>query len=446
MKPCRMQNQISLYLDGELNGEALRRFEDHLQNCEGCRTELEQMSDLLRALRTLPEREVPAGLTDRLHAALAQEATKGTVRMKRKFNPWIAAPIAAALVVFVAGGALLLNNQQSPMRNNMVAPAPENRMMDLAGAPDEGARDGANYGIAEEVPQATAAAEAVSPDEQKTATTDNYTSTDKTKSFTGGGDADIRSSLQSNALLNAQSGRKMIYTANLQLETREFNKSLAGVNDILARYNGYVEQNQVSGVPEGKTDGRSASFTLRFPIANYDKAMGDLAALGNLLSRTESTEDVSRQHVDTEARNKTLTLQRDRLYELLAKADKMENIISLENEITRLTTEIEQMSAQLRFWDDKVSYSSVSVNLRELVTPPQSVTPPDPDLNTRRSGAFYDTLNNMREGFEEFTVRFMGALPWLIIVIVAVGIALGVAIPLIRRAARARRNDTPKEE
>ncbi len=445
MKPCRMQNQISLYLDGELNGEALRRFEDHLQNCEGCRTEVEQMSDLLRALRTLPEREVPAGLTDRLHAALAQEATKGTVRMKRKFNPWIAAPVAAALVVFVAGGALLLNNRQSPMRYD-VAPAPENRLMDMAGAPDEGARDGANYGVAEAVPQATAAAEAISPEEPTTAENDNYTTSNKTNSLTGGGDAGNRTGLQSNALLNAQSGRKMIYTANLQLETREFDKSLAGVNDILARYNGYVEQNQVSGVPEGKTGGRSASFTLRFPIANYDKAMGDLAALGNLLSRTESTEDVSRQYVDTEARNKTLTLQRDRLYELLAKADKMENIISLENEITRLTTEIEQMSAQLRFWDDKVSYSSVSINLRELVTPPQSVIPPDPDLNTRRSGAFYDTLNSMREGFEEFTVRFMGALPWLIIVIVAAGIALGVAIPLIRRAARARRNDTSKEE
>jgi hypothetical protein len=277
---------------------------------------------------------------------------------------------------------------------------------------------------------------------------DSFRATTKAQTFGGDtGGAVPGVGLQSNALLNAQSGRKMIYTANLQLETHEFERSLTGVNDILTRYNGYVEQNQLSGVPEGKAgDGRSASFTLRFPIANYDKAMGDLAALGNLLSRTESTEDVSRQYVDTEARNKTLTLQRDRLYELLAKADKMENIISLENEISRLTTEIEQMSAQLRFWDDKVSYSSVSVNLRELVTPPQSVTPPDPDLNTRRSGAFYDTLNNMREGFEEFTVRFMGALPWLIIGIVAVGIALGVAIPLILRATRARRNDTPKEE
>jgi anti-sigma factor RsiW len=46
---------ITDYLEGSLNPEDRKRFEDHLQDCSGCRTYLEQMRQTILALGRLPE-------------------------------------------------------------------------------------------------------------------------------------------------------------------------------------------------------------------------------------------------------------------------------------------------------------------------------------------------------------------------------------------------------
>jgi hypothetical protein len=203
----------------------------------------------------------------------------------------------------------------------------------------------------------------------------------------------------------------------------------------------------VSGVPEGSGDtiGRTAVISLRLPIDKYGTAMKELLALGNLLSKNENTEDVSRQYVDTDARNKTLIAQRDRYMALLDKADNTESIIALQNQITELTVQIEQNTAQLRFWDDQVSYSTITLELHELVIA-KSLEPSNPDLNTRASGAFYRTLNAMKKGLEDFAIWFVGFLPWLALLAAAAGITLAIAIPATRKARKAAAGKAAEEK
>ncbi len=55
----RLREQLSVYMDGELDAAATERLEVHLEECERCRTELEQLRDTATALRDLPEAEVP---------------------------------------------------------------------------------------------------------------------------------------------------------------------------------------------------------------------------------------------------------------------------------------------------------------------------------------------------------------------------------------------------
>jgi anti-sigma factor RsiW len=49
---------ITDYLEGSLNPDDRRRFEDHLQDCSGCRTYLAQMRQTIRALGRLPKETV----------------------------------------------------------------------------------------------------------------------------------------------------------------------------------------------------------------------------------------------------------------------------------------------------------------------------------------------------------------------------------------------------
>lgn len=55
----RLRDQLSAYIDGALDPPAAGRLEAHLGECEGCRTELEQLRSTVAALRELPEAQAP---------------------------------------------------------------------------------------------------------------------------------------------------------------------------------------------------------------------------------------------------------------------------------------------------------------------------------------------------------------------------------------------------
>lgn len=59
----RLREQLSAYIDGELNTMAIARMHTHLAGCESCRTELDQLRATSAALRDLPEAGVPRSFT-----------------------------------------------------------------------------------------------------------------------------------------------------------------------------------------------------------------------------------------------------------------------------------------------------------------------------------------------------------------------------------------------
>jgi hypothetical protein len=457
MKTCGFEKQINPYLDGELSGEKLRAFEAHLEDCPKCRREVEQFRGLLNELHGLQDLEVPPMLKARIHDALAKETLKGDGRVKRKVNPWALSAIAAAVVVLFGGVALLggagvgvLHNaiqNDSLSQKNISGRAP---MAAATAAPQAAPLVDAGRGLP--IPEPTAAATMNSQglsnagDESLADKAGNQSlvapnfSSEQPAAGKAAGD---------NPTQQPGTSRKIIYTAYLVVESRDYDKCVTTVESLYARLGGYKANSQENGVPDASDAyaARTAVFSLRIPIDKYDAAMAELKAMGNVLSSSEGTEDVSRQYVDTEARNKTLKEERDKLYDLLAKAESMDSIIALQNQITQLTTEIEQETAQLNFWDDQVSYSTITVEIHELVTP--KTVKSDPDMNARVNSAFYNTLNNMKKGLENFAVDFVGFLPWLAIIVVVAGIASAVILPVTakaRRAARKKAAESKKEE
>lgn len=60
------------------------------------------------------------------------------------------------------------------------------------------------------------------------------------------------------------------------------------------------------------------------------------------------------------------------------------------------------------------------------------------------NGALNITLNNMKKGLENFTVGFVGFLPWLAIIVVIAGILAAILIPVTRKARRAAKKSEPE--
>jgi mycothiol system anti-sigma-R factor len=77
MKDCDGDNKtLRRYLDGELRGEELLEFRDHLEQCAGCRQEIAAEEELSRLLhRTRPLYAAPDALRERVLRAMEEPAT-----------------------------------------------------------------------------------------------------------------------------------------------------------------------------------------------------------------------------------------------------------------------------------------------------------------------------------------------------------------------------------
>ena len=107
---------------------------------------------------------------------------------------------------------------------------------------------------------------------------------------------------------------------------------------------GQIEQKSDSG----EKDDRSASLTIRVPADKFRSAVAGLEGLGTVTGRSVVGQDVTEQYVDVEARLKNKVVLRDRLQNLLDRADAVKDILSIETELNRVQGDIDSMAAQLK--------------------------------------------------------------------------------------------------
>ena len=239
---------------------------------------------------------------------------------------------------------------------------------------------------------------------------------------------------------------KIIYSADVTVETTDFDGSLAKIEELMAGCGGWVESSSVNGAnfyqkSRGYGGTRSASYILRIPSDRFDALMSSLSTLGNVPYTHTYTENVTSQYYDTEAHMKAYQTQEDRLLEMMEKAETVEDIVILEDRLTELRWRIESLQSTLKNWDRRVSYSSVSLSLQEV----QEYTP---EAETRLSygqrlwRSLKGGLRGVAEFFEELLIWFVGALPTLLILAVLV---LLLRLPVKKAIARRREKRAEKK-
>ena len=264
------------------------------------------------------------------------------------------------------------------------------------------------YEFYDEAPAAEAPAEAPVP---------NPTGTDSTQSV-------------------AVNSAKLIYTANLEMETKSFDDAVASLAKLTAYLGGYYEASSVT--ESGST--RRAHYTVRVPAQYYraflDNAAGDLC---HVLSQQEYTEDVSEYYYDTAGRLETQKTKLVRLQQLLLQAEDMADIITIEDAISETEEMIDRLSGTLRRYDALVSYSTVEIALREVkVYEPE----PDPSYGKRLGGAFVDGLKDFFSGLGDILVAL--AYSWLWLVLIAGIVILILWLTRKHRAARKAEREARK--
>ena len=207
-------------------------------------------------------------------------------------------------------------------------------------------------------------------------------------------------------------GQKIIRTANLGIEVPagRLDDKLTEVETLIRSQGGYIS-GSTAQAPSG--DGlRTGTFNFQVPAANFDVTLDALRKLGKVQSFNVSGQDVSLQYVDLQARLKNAEAQRDAIQALLARAQTIQEIIQVQNQLGQITAQVEQLKGQIDYFDHATSFHTVSVTLREAGLPARS---PSDEWGTRT--ALADALHN-----------FVTTLNYAIVALGAVGpfILLGV--------------------
>lgn len=150
--------------------------------------------------------------------------------------------------------------------------------------------------------------------------------------------------------------RMLIWRAYLDVQVWNLSNAVARATDQVRQAGGYVEREYASGET-------SFTLTLRVPQAAFSNLVYGLGQLGDVVGRNISSDDVTAEYVDTEARLKNMRALRDRLRELLAKATEVKDLLAIETELGRIQGEIESMEARLRVMKGQVDRSEINLTL-----------------------------------------------------------------------------------
>lgn len=210
--------------------------------------------------------------------------------------------------------------------------------------------------------------------------------------------------------------RKLITTANLTVETKEFDSMVSDIENYVKANGGYLESiNIYNGSRyDGRVVERNANLTVRIPADKLDGFLTEVGNAGNITDRSQSVEDITLGYVDMQAHKETLQGEEERLLELLKNSERVEDMIVLEDKLASVRYQIESMESQLRTYDNKVNYSTVYMNINEVVdyTP---VVYEEPSLGERMKEGFNDTIDDIKEWCEDFAVWFVSNIIYLII-------------------------------
>lgn len=225
--------------------------------------------------------------------------------------------------------------------------------------------------------------------------------------------------------------QKVIFTGQIDLETLDFEKTIAEISDYVGRIGGYAQSSSVHGGRIGYTGLRSAEYVFRIPKTKYTQSFIDFKDIGTVVFERSSGEDITDRYFDTEARLKSLKIQQERLMALLDKADKMEDILKIEKELQTTLYEIENYTGTIKKWDSLIEYSTLSVNVREVKEIKPEVKDDD-GLFRRIAVGFKNSILGVWDFLQSFLVFIASALP----VIIPLGVLGYIGFRIIRKKVK----------
>lgn len=176
-------------------------------------------------------------------------------------------------------------------------------------------------------------------------------------------------------------GPRLIRTADVAVQVDDLAVAAGRVRAVAVGLGGSIasettgfrqpaELTPVEGNPGAKpqaADRGESLLVLRVPEARLDVAIDQVAANGEELSRTSTSQDVTGDLADVSSRLATQRASVARVRALLGRATRLQDVVLLESEMSKRESDLEALEARLASLTDQADFATLSVTLR---TPP----------------------------------------------------------------------------
>lgn len=155
---------------------------------------------------------------------------------------------------------------------------------------------------------------------------------------------------------------QIVYSAELSVATKEFARSRSSLEEILEHHHGYVAKLRMVGQPAGST----LTATLRVPSSEYRSALMELKGVGLVEHEEEAADEITQQHSELEARLLNAQNEERRILQLLQnRTEKVNDLGTLQRQVSLLRGEIERMETERYASGSRVSFANVFFSMRE---------------------------------------------------------------------------------
>lgn len=221
---------------------------------------------------------------------------------------------------------------------------------------------------------------------------------------------------------------KMVYTVNVSMETRDYEKTWSGVRADIEKAGGFITAENLSN--HSYYDNPSAhersladesslgqdiyygSYTLRIPAKNLDSFLNEIDNDGNVVSLSKNADNIYKRYSQTEEQIKFLEKQSDRLKELLSQAKDLSEIIDIEQKQMEVDQQLKDYREQLSSMDMDVEYSTVYLNIEKV----EVLSSPKESFIDNLTFALKNTWSYMLLGLQNLLIFLIYLFPWIVVI------------------------------
>ena len=225
--------------------------------------------------------------------------------------------------------------------------------------------------------------------------------------------------------------RKIIRNANLTLEVPSPSEVQPKIVSIAESHQGFVvtsEATQRNAEDKTKPE-MTVNLVVRVPASQFNAVMEGIRAVGTRRLQEKVTgQDVTEEFMDLEARIKNQKALELQFIEIMKRAGKVDDALSVQRELAEVRTQIEKLEGRRRFLENQASLSTINVSLQ----------PPTQIVNA--TGFWYSVRTAFSDGVEVateiilFLIRAILALaPILVLVVLPLALLAKLGIRIVRR-------------